>query len=108
MGKKFFHEGLVEEITPGSDAQRSRPDGKIPYSNVPNQYTAAAKFMADAAQVTIVNEGTTNLFINGILFLPGKGIAFSGNSNEIDTTIYQIRFTGAGQNLCTVWRKVYA
>lgn len=102
---KRFYEGLVVDVNnPESAAAKN---GKIPYTNVANQYTDAQKFSADCAELTIVNQGTTTLFLNGIAFAPGTGIAFACNDNEADVTLYSIRFSGAGNNLCTIWRKVY-
>lgn len=105
---KIFFEGLVSPLQGVALEANVSKNGKIPYTNVPNQYTEANTFSADCAQITITNDGTSNMFLNGILFPPGVGISFSGNSNEEDETIYKIRFDGAGNNLCTIWRKIYA
>jgi hypothetical protein len=77
------------------------------YYNDMVQYIDVAEIESNCVEVSIYNQGTSNLIVNGILFLPNTGIAFDGKEGEMDTTKYKIHFSGAGQNQAFVIRKVY-
>lgn len=63
---------------------------------------------SDCADITFFNNGTTTAILNQALRIPANSsISFQANAGEIDTTIYNITFTGAGTNLVTVFRKIY-
>ena len=63
---------------------------------------------SDCADITFFNNGTSTVILNSALRIPPNGnISFTANAGELDTTIYNISFTGAGNNLVTVFRKIY-
>ena len=78
------------------------------YYNDMVQYTKPTQIISECAEITFYNQGVTTMIINGITFAPLTGIAFDGKDGELDTTRYNLNFTGAGQNQCFVVRKVYA
>lgn len=79
----------------------------VKYYNDMVQYTKPTQIVSQCAEISFINTGTSTMIINGISFLPGNGIAFDGNANELDTTLYTLMFSGAGQNICFVVRKCY-
>jgi archaellum component FlaF (FlaF/FlaG flagellin family) len=64
---------------------------------------------SDCNDITFYNSGGVNLTINSSLVLtPGASISFSGNEQEIDTTIYSWNFpAGVGVKSITIFRKIY-
>jgi archaellum component FlaF (FlaF/FlaG flagellin family) len=64
---------------------------------------------SDCNDITFYNSGGVNLTLNSSLVLtPGASISFSGNEQEIDTTIYTWVFpAGAGVKSITIFRKIY-
>ena len=77
------------------------------YYNDMVQYAVTSEVTSDCNELSIYNQGTTTMYVNGVAFLPNTGISFDGKENEQDTTKYSVRFTGAGTNLCFVIRKCY-
>lgn len=64
--------------------------------------------------IVFINLGSTTVLINSVFTLlpsllpgtlSGASIAFTGNQNEIDPTVYQVGFIGAGVNNLQVWIK---
>jgi hypothetical protein len=79
-----------------------------PYINDLLNYSQATAVRSDCNAITFFNQGTTVVRLNNAIPIPpGGSISFAGNYNEIDRTIYNITFVGAGNNLCWVLRKVY-
>lgn len=63
---------------------------------------------SDCADITFINSGTSTIVINNALQLTsGNSITISANKDEIDRTIYNYFFTGAGSNILVVFRKIY-
>jgi hypothetical protein len=63
---------------------------------------------SDCSDITFLNTGTSNVVINqAITILPNQSVQFNCNAGEIDTTNYNIYFSGTGANSCTIIRKLY-
>ncbi len=74
-----------------------------------NYYTDTA-VKSECADITFINQGSTNVTINSALLLrPGNSITLSANAQEIDLTIYNIQFTSVPglSNQLIVIRKIY-
>lgn len=83
--------------------------GFVPYSFDQN---FARVFNSNA--IVFINLGATTVLINSVFTLlpsllpgtlSGASISFNGNQNEIDSTIWQIAFVGAGVKNLQVWIK---
>jgi hypothetical protein len=62
---------------------------------------------ADCAEIAFINLGTTTVTLNNVFpIVAGASIAFNGNENEIDTTMYQVSFTGGAGQLY-IFRKLF-
>lgn len=57
--------------------------------------------------ITFVNNGSATAVINGLNILSGQSFSISGNTNEIDKTVYNLSFTGGGTQEVIVIRKIY-
>jgi hypothetical protein len=77
------------------------------YYNDMVQYVAPDSVVSNCAEISFYNIGTSTMVINGVPFLPFAGIAFDGKAGETDTTKYKLGFSGAGDNIAFVIRKVY-
>jgi hypothetical protein len=63
---------------------------------------------SDCSDITFLNTGTSNVVLNqAITILPNQSVQFNCNKDEIDVTNYNIFFSGAGANSCTIIRKLY-
>ena len=63
---------------------------------------------SDCADITFFNQGTAPVLLNSAITLPqGSSIVFSANNGEIDRTLYNISFSGAGTQRLVVFRKIY-
>jgi hypothetical protein len=63
---------------------------------------------SDCADITFYNSGTTTVVLNNSLSIAsGTSISITANVGEIDRTIYNYYFTGAGTNNLIVFRKIY-
>jgi len=63
---------------------------------------------SDCADITFINNGTSNVTINAALTLSSQqSLTLTANMGEIDRTIYNFVFTGVGNNRLTVFRKIY-
>ena len=72
-------------------------------------YNYSYQVRSDCNDITFYNSGGVNITLNSSLVLnPGASISFSGNEQEIDTTIYTWTFPpGAGLKAITIFRKIY-
>jgi len=57
--------------------------------------------------IIFTNRGSNTALINGQPLLQGETMANNGLPGEMDTTRYQVRFTGAGTNELYIRRKLY-
>lgn len=70
------------------------------------QYGSNNTIVSNCNSISFVNTGTVNAEVNKYILIPGASLTITGNADEIDTTNYQISFTG-GTGILTVIRKHY-
>jgi hypothetical protein len=61
----------------------------------------------NANSVIFVNQGTSNVTIDGFLLTPNQSWNITGNRDEINVKVYSFNFSGAGINQLTVILKRY-
>lgn len=72
----------------------------------PYTFTEASARAFYCNAIVYINSGTSNVILNDIYtLLPGQSIAFNGNQNEVDSTVYKIQFSAGGANLLQCWIK---
>lgn len=80
----------------------------VKYNNNIQAFNQSQPVYGNCAEITFINQGTSNVLINGsLILLPTQAIGFDGKKYELDETIYNIIFQGAGVNNCAVIRKFY-
>lgn len=62
---------------------------------------------SNANSVLFVNQGTSNVTVDGFLLTPNQSWAITGNENEILIKTYSFGFSGTGVNQLTVIFKRY-
>lgn len=70
-------------------------------------YNTPSEIRSECNAITFINTGTSNLQINGINLLPGQQLISEGNEGEYNATRYRLSFSGVGNEICTVIRKIY-
>jgi hypothetical protein len=70
-------------------------------------YNTPAEIRSECNAITFINTGTSNLQINGINLTPGQQLISEGNEGEFNATRYRLSFSGVGNEICTVIRKLY-
>ncbi len=61
----------------------------------------------NANSVIFVNQGTSNVTVDGFLLTPNQSWNITGNRDEINVKVYSFNFSGAGTNQLTVILKRY-
>jgi len=61
----------------------------------------------NANSVIFVNQGTSNVTVDGFLLTPNQSWNVTGNRDEINVKVYSFNFSGAGINQLTVILKRY-
>jgi len=61
----------------------------------------------DANSVIFVNQGTSNVTVDGFLLTPNQSWNITGNRDEINVKVYSFNFSGTGTNQLTVILKRY-
>lgn len=61
----------------------------------------------NANSVIFVNQGTSNVTVDGFLLTPNQSWNITGNRDEINVKIYSFNFSGTGTNQLTVILKRY-
>lgn len=61
----------------------------------------------NANSVIFVNQGTSNVTVDGFLLTPNQSWNITGNRDEINIKVYSFNFSGAGTNQLTVILKRY-
>lgn len=61
----------------------------------------------NANSVIFVNQGTSNVSVDGFLLTPNQSWNITGNRDEINVKVYSFTFSGAGVNQLTVILKRY-
>jgi hypothetical protein len=70
-------------------------------------YNTPSEIRSECNAITFINTGTSNVQINGINLTPGQQLISEGNEGEYNATRYRLSFTGGGNEICTVIRKIY-
>ena len=70
-------------------------------------YNTPSEIRSECNAITFINTGTTNLQINGVNLTPGQQLISEGNEGEFNATRYRLSFSGVGNEICTVIRKIY-
>lgn len=70
-------------------------------------YNAPSEIRSECNAITFVNTGGANVQINGINLTPGAQLVSQGNEGEMNVTRYRLSFSGVGNEICTVIRKIY-
>lgn len=63
-----------------------------PYNILFQKYQTSQYIESNCSDITFINSGITNGFINDFLLVPGASIGFTAQFNELDTTKYLINF----------------
>ena len=61
----------------------------------------------NANSVIFVNQGTSNVTVDGFLLTPSQSWNITGNRDEINVKVYSFNFSGTGTNQLTVILKRY-
>lgn len=70
-------------------------------------YVQDGAVKSDCGDITFINIGISTVTINATVTLTqNQSITFSANENELDKTIYTVKFTGTFNKLA-VLRKIY-
>jgi len=70
-------------------------------------YNIPQELRADCNSITVINTGTSNAIIDGLIILPGTQYYAPGNENEFNTSRYRLSFDNSGTNEALVIRKIY-
>lgn len=77
------------------------------------KYQVSQYVISNCSDITFINTGLTNGFINDFLLVPGASIGFTAQFNEVDTTSYNLIFptdlatSKTSNNEMSVIKKVY-
>lgn len=78
------------------------------YNNDFQTYVQSGQVLANCAEITFINQGTSSVVINSTLTLTtNQSLSCNGNRYEFDRTPYTIRFDNTGMNNLVVIRKYY-
>lgn len=78
-----------------------------PFKEEYQTYNAPAEIRSECNAITFINTGTSNAQINGVNLTPGQQLISTGNEGEINTTRYRLSFSGGGNEIVLVIRKLY-
>jgi len=70
-------------------------------------FYASSQTDTNANSVIFVNQGTTNVTVDGFLLTPNQSLNITGNQDEINVKIYTFNFSGSGTNQLTIVLKRY-
>jgi hypothetical protein len=78
------------------------------------KYITETKILSQSSQtdtnansIIFVNQGTSNVTVDGFLLTPNQSWNITGNENEINVKVYSFNFSGTGVNQLTVIFKRY-
>lgn len=70
-------------------------------------FNASGQTDSNANSIIFVNQGTSNVTVDGFLLTPNQSWNITGNENEINIKVYSFNFSGTGNNQLTVIYKRY-
>lgn len=70
-------------------------------------FSASSQTDTNANSVIFVNQGTSNVTVDGFLLTPNQSWNITGNENEMNVKVYSFNFSGSGVNQLTVIFKRY-
>jgi hypothetical protein len=70
-------------------------------------FSQSSQTDTNANSIIFVNQGTSNVTVDGFLLTPNQSWNITGNENEINVKIYSFNFSGTGVNQLTVIFKRY-
>jgi hypothetical protein len=70
-------------------------------------FSQSSQTDTNANSVIFVNQGTSNVTVDGFLLTPNQSWNITGNENEINVKVYSFNFSGTGVNQLTVIFKRY-
>jgi len=70
-------------------------------------FSQSSQTDTNANSVIFVNQGTSNVTVDGFLLTPNQSWNITGNQDEINVKVYTFNFSGAGTNQLTVILKRY-
>ena len=63
-----------------------------------SKYYKSGEITPPFNSIMLVNQGTTNVNLNGFIIAPGEVFIDSGTEGEINETLYKFSFEGVGVN----------
>jgi len=70
-------------------------------------FSQSSQTDTNANSIIFVNQGTSNVTVDGFLLTPNQSWNITGNQDEINVKVYTFNFSGAGTNQLTVILKRY-
>ncbi len=70
-------------------------------------FSSSGQTDSNANSILFVNQGTSNVTVDGFLLTPNQSWAITGNENEMCIKTYTFAFSGTGTNQLTVLFKRY-
>lgn len=70
-------------------------------------FSTSGQTDTNANSVIFVNQGTSNVTVDGFLLTPNQSWNITGNENEMNVKVYSFNFSGSGVNQLTVIFKRY-
>jgi hypothetical protein len=70
-------------------------------------FSQSSQTDTNANSVIFVNQGTSNVTVDGFLLTPNQSWNITGNENEMNVKVYSFNFSGTGVNQLTVIFKRY-
>lgn len=70
-------------------------------------FSTSSQTDTNANSVIFVNQGTSNVTVDGFLLTPNQSLNITGNVDEVNVKVYNFNFSGAGVNQLTVVLKRY-
>ena len=70
-------------------------------------FSVSSQTDTNANSVIFVNQGTSNVTVDGFLLTPNQSWNITGNENEVNIKVYSFNFSGSGVNQLTVIFKRY-
>lgn len=70
-------------------------------------FQASGQTDTNANSVIFVNQGTSNVTVDGFLLTPNQSWNITGNQDEVNVKVYSFNFSGTGTNQLTVILKRY-